>query len=53
MDGKITYPVITLKYLKLQLCKMIYLYKNYWTVKAEKHSDFHSFCLFKQNLPIF
>ena len=20
------------------------LYKNYWAVKAEKHSNFHSFC---------
>ena len=29
------------------------LYKNYWTVKAEKHSNFHSFCLFKQKRAIF
>ena len=29
------------------------LCKNYWTVKAEKHSNFHSFCLFKQKMAIF
>ena len=29
------------------------LFKNYWTVKAEKHSNFHSFSLFKQKMAIF
>ena len=24
------------------------LYKNYWTVKGDKHSNFHSFCIFKR-----
>ena len=29
------------------------LCKNYWAVKAEKHSNLHSFCLFKQKRAIF